>query len=161
MKMREQVNSYTPSIWPAFGRIASNFGVRVDPFTHRYSVHQGLDIDNVTGAPIYATADGVVMKAEWSNGYGNLVEISHRYGYSTRYGHLYQALVTPGQTVRKGQMIALMGSTGRSTGSHLHYEVRLFGVPRNPKAYMKPMNNYGLTANERSDAIRFGYLTGR
>jgi murein DD-endopeptidase MepM/ murein hydrolase activator NlpD len=160
MKMREQINSYTPSIYPTFGRLASGFGGRSDPFTHRYAFHQGLDIDNVSGAPIYATADGFITKSGYANGYGNLIEISHKYGYTTRYGHLQQSLVSIGQEVKKGQLIGLMGSTGRSTGSHLHYEVLLYGLHRNPKGYLKPMNDYGITTAERKDAIRLGYLTG-
>jgi murein DD-endopeptidase MepM/ murein hydrolase activator NlpD len=111
----------------------SGFGVRSDPFKGRAAMHPGVDLAGPVGTPIYATADGMVDRAEWnSGGYGNLVEIDHGHGIQTRYGHLTRYIVTAGQHVKRGQLIAYMGSTGRSTGSHLHYEVRLDGKAGQP-----------------------------
>jgi murein DD-endopeptidase MepM/ murein hydrolase activator NlpD len=116
----------------------SGFGVRSDPFQRRAAMHPGIDLAGASGTPIYATADGVVLRAGWnSGGYGNLVELDHGKGISTRYGHMSAILVRPGQRVTRGQQIGRMGSTGRSTGSHLHYEVRIDGRPVNPIPFMK------------------------
>ena len=101
----------------------SGFGVRNDPFRGGAAMHAGLDIRGPIGTPIHATADGIVDRAGWANGYGNLIELNHGRGIQTRYGHLSAILVQPGQRVKRGDVIARMGSTGRSTGSHLHYEV--------------------------------------
>src|SRR3954447_9627746 len=116
----------------------SGFGVRSDPFKGRAAMHPGVDLAGPVGTPIYATADGTVDRAEWnSGGYGNLVEIDHGHGIQTRYGHLTRYIVSAGQHVKRGELIAYMGSTGRSTGSHLHYEVRLDGRPVNPVPFMQ------------------------
>jgi murein DD-endopeptidase MepM/ murein hydrolase activator NlpD len=116
----------------------SAFGVRSDPFKGRAAMHPGVDLAGPVGTPIYATADGMVDRAEWNNGgYGNLVEIDHGHGIQTRYGHLTRYIVTTGEHVKRGQLIAYMGSTGRSTGSHLHYEVRLDGKAVNPIPFMQ------------------------
>jgi murein DD-endopeptidase MepM/ murein hydrolase activator NlpD len=116
----------------------SGYGVRSDPFRGSAAMHAGIDLAGPIGTPIYATADGIVGRSEWnSGGYGNLVELNHGTGIQTRYGHLSQRLVQPGQRVRRGQLIGLMGSTGRSTGSHLHYEVRIDGRPVNPIPFMQ------------------------
>lgn len=115
----------------------SGFGVRSDPFRGSAAMHAGIDLAGPMGTPIYATADGIVDRAEWSGGYGNLVEIEHGKGLQTRFGHLSRMLVTPGQRVTRGQLIALMGSTGRSTGSHLHYEVRIDGHAVNPVPFLQ------------------------
>ena len=116
----------------------SGYGVRSDPFGRGAAMHGGIDLAGPSGTPIYATADGTVGRAGWnSGGYGNLVEVNHGRGIETRYGHLSQILVSPGQQVRRGQLIARMGSTGRSTGSHLHYEVRIEGRAVNPIPFMK------------------------
>lgn len=115
----------------------SNFGVRSDPFRGTAAMHAGVDIPGPIGTPIYATADGVVARSERSGGYGNLVEINHGKGIETRYGHLSKLIVAPNTRVRRGQLIGLMGSTGRSTGSHLHYEVRIDGRAVNPLPYMQ------------------------
>jgi len=116
----------------------SGYGVRSDPFGRGATMHGGIDLAGPSGTPIYATADGTVGRAGWnSGGYGNLVEVDHGRGIETRYGHLSQILVRPGQQVKRGQLIARMGSTGRSTGSHLHYEVRIEGRPVNPIPFMK------------------------
>ncbi len=115
----------------------SGFGVRSDPFRHSAAMHAGIDLAGPVGTPIYATADGVVNKAGWGNGYGNLVQISHGAGMETRYGHMSRILVAANTRVRRGQLIGLMGSTGRSTGSHLHYEVRIDGRAVNPVPYLR------------------------
>lgn len=115
----------------------SGFGVRSDPFRGGAAMHAGVDLAGPIGTPIYATADGVVARGEWANGYGNLVELDHGRGIATRYGHLSKILVHAGEHVKRGDMIALMGSTGRSTGSHLHYEVRLDGHAVNPVPYLQ------------------------
>jgi len=114
----------------------SAYGVRSDPFRGSAAMHAGIDLAAPMGTPIYATADGVVDRAEWSGGYGNMVEIDHGKGLQTRFGHLSRILVHPGERVVRGQEIALMGSTGRSTGSHLHYEVRMDGRAVNPVPYL-------------------------
>jgi murein DD-endopeptidase MepM/ murein hydrolase activator NlpD len=116
----------------------SGFGVRTDPFRGRAALHPGVDLAAPLGTPVYATADGIVDRAEWNNGgYGNMVEIDHGHGIQTRYGHLSRYIVSDGQHVKRGQLIAYMGSTGRSTGSHLHYEVRLDGKAVNPIPFMQ------------------------
>ena len=116
----------------------SGYGVRSDPFRGAAAMHAGIDLAGPTGTPIYATADGVISAAGFnSGGYGNLVKIDHGRGIETRYGHLSAILVSPGQRVVRGQQIARMGSTGRSTGSHLHYEVRIDGRAVNPIPFMK------------------------
>jgi murein DD-endopeptidase MepM/ murein hydrolase activator NlpD len=106
----------------------SGFGVRSDPFHAGAAMHPGIDLAGSYGTPIYATADGTVLRAGWnSGGYGNLVEIDHGRGITTRYGHMSAILVQPGDHVTRGQQVGRMGSTGRSTGNHLHYEVRIDG----------------------------------
>jgi murein DD-endopeptidase MepM/ murein hydrolase activator NlpD len=119
---------------------SSNFGTRSDPFNGRARMHQGVDLRGALGTPVYATADGVVSRSEWSSGYGNLVEINHGNGMETRYGHLSRLIAQPNERVKRGQLIGLMGSTGRSTGSHLHYEVRIAGNAVNPLPYLQGTN---------------------
>jgi murein DD-endopeptidase MepM/ murein hydrolase activator NlpD len=103
-------------------------------------MHQGIDIPGPLGTPVYATADGVIQRSGWASGYGNLVEINHGNGLETRYGHLSKLIAQPNERVRRGQLIGLMGSTGRSTGSHLHYEVRIAGSAVNPMPYIEGTN---------------------
>lgn len=123
----------TPSIWPAAGDVSSPFGMRWGGSDY----HPGIDIANDYGTPICATADGVVTVAGWnSGGYGNMVDIDHGNGITTRYGHAQQVVVSAGQTVKRGQIIAYMGSTGFSTGPHVHYEVRISGQAVNPVNYL-------------------------
>ena len=117
-------------------RYTSSYGVRYDPFNGGSAMHAGVDMAGSQGEPIYASASGVVLQAGRSNGYGNLVELSHGMGIDTRYGHLSKILVQPGQRIRQGQMIGLMGSTGRSTGTHLHFEVRVDGRSVNPRPFL-------------------------
>ncbi|MGA2091594.1 MAG: M23 family metallopeptidase [Endomicrobiales bacterium] len=131
----------TPNIWPCQGHITSGFGYRVHPIYETSEFHSGLDIANAQGTPIYATADGMVKLAEWTSGYGRLVVIDHGYSYCTLYGHTEKMIVTKGERVHRGQLIAYMGSTGASTGSHLHYEVQFKGSPVNPAHYLT--NNGG------------------
>ena len=139
-----------PSAVPVTGtNFTSGFGVRSDPFQRRAAMHAGVDLAGPIGTPIHATADGIVNRSEWVTGYGNLVEINHGRGIQTRYGHLSRSLVTPGQRVKRGDVIALMGSTGRSTGSHLHYEVRLDGKAVNPVPFMQT-NDYLLALQHRA-----------
>jgi murein DD-endopeptidase MepM/ murein hydrolase activator NlpD len=130
----------------------SGFGVRSDPFRGRAAMHAGIDLAGAIGTPIYATADGLVGRSEWNNGgYGNLVELDHGHGIQTRYGHLSKSLVVAGQKVRRGDMIGLMGSTGRSTGSHLHYEVRVDGKAVNPVPFMQS-TSYLQSVQQRASA---------
>lgn len=126
----------TPSGWPTRGRITSPFGYRRNPVTGRMHHHTGVDIANVTGTPIFATANGTVSFAAFRGGYGNLIIIEHGYGYTTYYAHLSRISVRPFQIVSRGQVIGYMGSTGQSTAPHLHYEVRFRGNPVNPINYM-------------------------
>jgi len=142
----QEINSYlnkqrsilaaTPSIWPIKGWITSGFGKRASPLTGEPGRHYGVDIANEVGSPIRATADGLVVYAGWETGYGRVVVIEHGYGFSTRYGHCSVIDVKVGDTVKRGQVISYVGSTGRSTGSHLHYEVRIHGVPVDPEKYL-------------------------
>ena len=140
-----------PSIHPIHEAkliFSSYFGVRSDPFKGTAAMHAGVDMPGPVGTPIYATADGIVDRAGHAGGYGNLVEIDHGKGIQTRYGHLSKILVSENERVKRGQLIALMGSTGRSTGSHLHYEVRIDGRAVNPLPflqtadYLVAMQNY-------------------
>ena len=122
-----------PAIWPARGVVSSPYGLR----WNGSDFHPGIDIANDMGTPILATADGVVRVAGWNDGgYGNMVDIDHGNGIMTRYGHAMQVAVTAGQQVRRGQVIAYMGSTGFSTGPHVHYEVRINGQAVNPASYL-------------------------
>lgn len=127
----------------------SSFGVRSDPFQGSARMHAGVDIRGPLGTPVYATADGQVGRAERSGGYGNLVELEHGLGLQTRYGHLSKILVNSGDRIRRGQLIGLMGSTGRSTGSHLHYEVRMDGGAVNPVPFLQ-VADYALTVQDRA-----------
>jgi murein DD-endopeptidase MepM/ murein hydrolase activator NlpD len=129
---RNEVAQATPSIWPAMGWLTSGFGSRSDPFTGRPDSHPGLDISGNLGDPVYATADGRVHTAARTGDYGNLVVIEHAFGLTTRYGHLSRIAVAPGTEVKRGHVIGYVGSTGRSTSSHLHYEVWANGRPVNP-----------------------------
>lgn len=125
-----------PTGWPVKGWLTSGFGMRKSPFTGKRKMHEGYDIAARTGTPIYVTADGVVSKAETVPGYGKLVVVEHGYGYRTYYGHNSKIFVRAGERVTRGQKIAAVGNTGRSTGSHVHYEVRRNGVPVNPKKFL-------------------------
>ena len=123
IQTRESLFQSTPSILPTFGRVTSGFGYRIHPIFKTRTLHAGVDIANEIGTPIYATASGTVSFSGRSTSLGNLVRIDHASGFQTRYGHLSRLLVHAGETVYKGQVIGLMGNSGLSTGSHLHYEV--------------------------------------
>ena len=130
---------HLPSIRPLdMGYISSGFGRRTDPFTGRISRHEGVDFSARKGSNIYATADGVVSKAKYDRGYGYTVEIDHGNGLVTKYAHNAKLLVRRGQKVERGDVIAYLGSSGRSTAPHLHYEVRVNGVAQNPLKFILP-----------------------
>jgi murein DD-endopeptidase MepM/ murein hydrolase activator NlpD len=129
---RNQLAAATPSIWPTHGWLSSSMGNRADPFTGEKDFHPGLDISADKGDPVYATADGKVVNASAAGNYGNLVILDHGYGLETRYGHLSAFKVKQGVTVKRGDLLGLVGSTGRATSSHLHYEVRANGRILNP-----------------------------
>jgi murein DD-endopeptidase MepM/ murein hydrolase activator NlpD len=141
-----------PSTEPVKGSaFTSGYGVRSDPFRGRAAMHAGIDLAGPLGTAIYATADGFVGRSEWATGYGNLIELNHGRGIQTRYGHLTRSVVKGGQHVKRGQLIGYMGSTGRSTGSHLHYEVRIDGKAVNPIPFMQS-NDYLLAVQRRAAA---------
>ena len=125
-----------PTVWPIRGWVTSGFGFRKSPFTGLREKHEGLDIAARRGSPVKTPADGTVVVAGKEYGYGNMVEIDHGYGFMTRFGHNSKHLVKVGDKVFRGQVIALVGNTGRSTGPHLHYEVIFNGIPVNPKSYI-------------------------
>jgi murein DD-endopeptidase MepM/ murein hydrolase activator NlpD len=133
---QHSILSATPSIWPVKGWITSGFGRRASPLTGEPGRHMGVDIANEVNTPIRVTADGIVTYAGWETGYGRMVAVEHGYGYSTRYGHCSRVDVKVGDEVKRGQIIAYIGSTGRSTGSHVHYEVRIHGMPVDPEKYL-------------------------
>ncbi|EAU63471.1 cell wall-binding protein associated metalloendopeptidase [Stigmatella aurantiaca DW4/3-1] len=126
----------TPSVWPARGWVTSDFGQRLDPYTAERVTHAGLDIAAPHGKEIHAPSDGTVVFAGLEGGYGNVIVIDHGYGIKTRYGHLAKMLVKAGDKVKRGSLIAAVGNTGRSTGPHLHYEVRVNGIPQNPRKFI-------------------------
>ena len=129
---RNSLAAATPSIWPAHGWLSSSVGRRTDPINGGDDYHQGLDISADSGSPVYATADGTVLLAQREGAYGNLITIDHGFGLETRYGHLSKYEVKSGAKVKRGQVIGKVGSTGRATGPHLHYEVRVNGRLLNP-----------------------------
>jgi murein DD-endopeptidase MepM/ murein hydrolase activator NlpD len=130
-----QVN-VRPSLWPVAGRISSPFGARADPFSSEGAIHSGVDLEAHPGTPVRAAADGIVAFAEWSGRYGKLVVVDHGNGMQTYYAHLSQFEVLAGQEIRRGEMIGKSGGTGRTTGPHVHYEVRMGGTPVNPYPYL-------------------------
>jgi len=136
LKNQKSLLASTPSIWPTRGWVTSAFGYRKSPFTGLPEKHEGLDIAARLGSEVRATADGKVIRAGRDNGYGNLVEIDHGYGVLSRYGHNSKNLVTVGDKVKRGQVVALIGSTGRSTGPHVHYEIVVNGIPVSPRNYI-------------------------
>jgi murein DD-endopeptidase MepM/ murein hydrolase activator NlpD len=128
-----------PSLWPIMGRVTSSFGERTDPFSGdaEGEFHSGIDIAAPSGTPIHATGDGVVVYAGWASGYGREVMLDHGHGVTTLYAHMASMTVIPGETVSRGQVIGYVGVSGRSTGAHLHYEVRIHNTPVNPHRYMR------------------------
>jgi murein DD-endopeptidase MepM/ murein hydrolase activator NlpD len=149
---KPQASVAIPSAQPVRGTaLTSGFGVRSDPFRGRAAMHAGIDLAGPIGTAIYATADAIVGRSEWANGYGNLIELTHGRGIQTRYGHLTRSVVRAGQRVKRGDLIGYMGSTGRSTGSHLHYEVRIDGKAVNPVPFMEA-GDYLLAVQRRAAA---------
>jgi murein DD-endopeptidase MepM/ murein hydrolase activator NlpD len=139
IKNNLEIIDNTPTFWPAltaFMNINSGFGARINPVTHRFQFHEALDIDGHRGDKIVAAADGVVTWADWKGALGQCVIIQHKYGYETTYGHLDTINATVGAQVKKGEFIGTMGSTGRATGTHLHYAIKLNGQPLNPRMMM-------------------------
>jgi murein DD-endopeptidase MepM/ murein hydrolase activator NlpD len=125
-----------PSLWPVEGRLMSAFGGRTDPFSGEGAIHTGVDLEAAMGTPVRAAADGIIVRADWDGGYGRLIIIDHGNGVQTYYGHLSSFIVVPGQEIRRGDVIARSGASGRVTSPHLHYEVRLGGTPVNPYSYL-------------------------
>ena len=126
-----------PNLWPVEGQITASFGERIDPFNGEGAFHSGVDIGSTYGNPIIAPADGVVIFSDFLGGYGKLIMIDHGHGITTRYGHLSGFAVTAGQHVHRGDLIGYVGLSGRSTGPHLHYEVRINDTPVNPYKYLR------------------------
>ena len=128
---------FTPSLWPVIGHITGSFGERLDPFSGEGAFHTGVDISSEYGDPVHATADGVVAAVENRPGYGRLVVVEHAFGISTWYGHLSRFNTQPGIYVKRGDVIGFVGVSGRVTGPHVHYEVRIRGTPVNPWRYLR------------------------
>jgi len=126
-----------PNLWPVEGRITGSFGERIDPFNGEGAFHSGVDISAAVGSPVIAPADGIVIFADFLGGYGRAVAVDHGHAITTRYGHLASYAVTPGQYVHRGDTIGYVGLSGRSTGPHLHYEVRINETPVNPYKYLR------------------------
>jgi murein DD-endopeptidase MepM/ murein hydrolase activator NlpD len=129
--------SSVPALWPVEGSLTGSFGQREDPFNGEGAFHRGVDISVPVGTRVIASADGVISEADFTGGYGRCVVIDHGNGITTRYGHLSAFTVHPGQPVHRGETIGYSGSSGRSTGPHLHYEVRIHDVPVNPYKYLR------------------------
>ncbi|MDF1565148.1 MAG: M23 family metallopeptidase [Deltaproteobacteria bacterium] len=125
-----------PSIWPARGWVTSAFGTRADPFTGDRSMHKGLDVAAEHGTRVRAPADGTVVFSGVHGAYGNVVVIDHGFGVNTRFGHLSEVFAKVGDTLTRGQVFSAIGNTGRSTGPHLHYEVRVNGIPQDPRKFI-------------------------
>ena len=138
-KNHDEMLKCIPAIQPVSNKdlkkTASGYGVRIDPIYKTTKFHAGMDFSASPGTPVYATGDGVVVKAGWETGYGNTIEVNHGFGYLTRYAHLSAYKVRPGQKVVRGEVIGAVGSTGKSTGPHLHYEVHVKGKVQNPVNY--------------------------
>ena len=128
--------SSTPSVWPIRGWVTSDFGHRLDPFTAERIMHKGLDISSPFGAPVVSPSDATVIFAGMEGGYGKVLVLDHGFGIKTRYGHLSDINVKVGDRIKRGDHMAAVGNTGRSTGPHLHYEVRVNGVPENPRKFI-------------------------
>jgi murein DD-endopeptidase MepM/ murein hydrolase activator NlpD len=125
-----------PGIWPVNGRLMAGYGVRSDPFNGEGAMHTGIDISAPQGTPVHATADGIILHAGWNGGYGRCVIIDHGNGYQTWYAHLSRIDAIEGQEIRQGDTLGAVGTSGRSTGAHLHYEVRLGSTPVNPYRFL-------------------------
>lgn len=141
VQLKDELYLNTPSIYPAYGRISDPYGWRTHPITGKRNFHNGLDIGNIKGTPIYATADGKVSSTGHQKYFGKFIGISHKFGYQTNYAHLNKILVKKGEEVKRGQIIAEMGDSGRSTGSHLHFEVLRYNKYRNPYKYLNKLED--------------------
>ena len=139
-----------PNLWPVEGQVTGSFGERIDPFNGEGAFHSGVDISANVGSPVIAPADGMVTFADFLGGYGRAIMVDHGHGISTRYGHLSSFAVTAGQYIHRGDTIGYVGLSGRSTGPHLHYEVRINDVPVNPYKYLRLTMAHvgGFTAGE-------------
>lgn len=137
----EALAGATPSIWPVVGWLTDGFGQRTDPFTGEQATHLGLDISADSGEPVHATANGTVELAGYHPEFGNLVVVNHAFGLTTRYAHLSRVNVKTGATIQRGDVVGFVGSTGRASGPHLHYEVWAHGQPMNP---LKLLTRQGL-----------------
>jgi murein DD-endopeptidase MepM/ murein hydrolase activator NlpD len=126
-----------PNLWPVEGPITGSFGERIDPFNGEGAFHSGVDISSNYGQPVIAPADGIVEFADFMGGYGRAIVINHGHGITTRYGHLANFAVASGQRIQRGDTIGYVGLSGRSTGPHLHYEVRINETPVNPHKYLR------------------------
>ena len=136
LQSKKEMLAHTPSIWPVHGWVTSGFGFRTNPFTGLNQMHEGLDIANQVGTPVIAPADGIVSDTGRDSTHGNVVVISHGFGINSRFLHLSKIVVRAGQKVKRGDKIAEVGTTGISTGPHLHYEVKVNGIPVNPLRYI-------------------------
>ena len=146
-----------PSIWPVDGKVTSSFGEREDPFNGEGAFHSGVDISAGFGEPIHATADGIVEFADKTSGYGREVILDHGHGVKTVYGHMSGFAITTGDEVRRGQVIGYIGMSGRSTGPHVHYEVRIQNVPVNPHKYLRmTMDQLAATSAKPGDSFGSG-----
>jgi murein DD-endopeptidase MepM/ murein hydrolase activator NlpD len=130
-------SSYTPAVWPVIGHITDTFGARLDPFSGEGAFHTGVDISTDYGAPVHTAADGIVTVAENRPGYGRMVIVDHGFGITTCYAHLSAFATVAGSRVKRGQVVGYTGISGRSTGPHVHYEVRLNNAPVNPWRYLR------------------------
>ena len=136
LRVKKDMLVHTPSIWPVQGWVTSGFGFRTNPFTGLTQMHEGLDISNRVGTPILASANGIVSDVGNDTALGKVVVIFHGFGMATRYGHLNKVFVKKGQRVKRGEKIAEVGMTGKTTGPHLHYEVKINGISVNPLRYI-------------------------
>jgi len=136
LQVKREMLTHTPSIWPVQGWVTSGFGYRTDPFTGLTQMHEGLDISNRVGTPIIATANGIVSDVGNDIAIGKVVVIFHGFGMTTRYGHLHKVFVKVGQRVKRGDKVAEVGMSGKTTGPHLHYEVKINGISVNPLRYI-------------------------
>ncbi len=136
LEAKRSVLASTPTIWPVKGWLTAGFGYRRSPFTGLRQMHEGVDISNSVGTPVIAPADGMVSYAGPLGGFGNVISIDHGHNISTFYAHLQQHKVSQGQRIKRGDLIALVGTTGRATGPHLHYEIQVNGSPVNPSKYV-------------------------
>ena len=136
LQTKRDMLAHTPSVWPVLGWLTSGFGFRTNPFTGLNQMHEGLDISNKVGSLIVATADGLVSDIGNDAAHGRILVISHGFGITSRYSHLNRVFVKPGQRVKRGDRIAEVGTSGKTTGPHLHYEVRVNGIPVNPMRYI-------------------------